>query len=60
MSNNEECAEYFRGHKAYKRCFQELWKKWRSYGKIAGRITLKDTSEEERKAIGGITGRVFD
>ena len=60
MSNNEECAEYFRGHKAYKRCFQELWKKWRSYGKIAGRITLKDTSEEERKAIGGITGKVFD
>ncbi len=60
MSNNEECAEYFRGHKAYKRCFQELWKKWRSYGKIAGRITLKDTSEEERKAIGGITGKVFE
>lgn len=60
MSNNEECAEYFRCHKAYKRCFQELWKKWRSYGKIAGRITLKEASEEERKAISSITGKVFD
>ena len=57
--NNRECAEYFKGQKAYRRCFQELLKKWKSYGKAAGRISLKNTSEEERKAIGGLLGKTF-
>ena len=34
MSNEKECAQYFRNQNAYHRCFQELWKKWRSYGRI--------------------------
>ena len=34
-------------------------KKWRSYGKAAGRITLKYTSEEERRAVSGITGKRY-
>lgn len=38
---------------------KELLKKWKSYGKTAGRITLKQTTEEERRAIGGIVGRAF-
>ena len=59
MNNSQECVEYFRCRDAYHRCFQELWKKWRSYGRVAGRITLKDTSEEERKAISSIIGRRF-
>ena len=57
--NNRECAEYFKGQKAYRRCFQELLKKWKSYGKAAGRISLKNASEEERKAIGGLLGKAF-
>ena len=57
--NNRECAEYFKGQKAYRRCFQELLKKWKSYGKVAGRISLKNTSEEEKKAIGGLLGKTF-
>lgn len=57
--NNRECAEYFKGQKAYRRCFQELLKKWKSYGKAAGRISLKNTSEEEKKAIGGLLGKTF-
>ena len=57
--NNRECAEYFKGQKAYRRCFQELLKKWKSYGKAAGRISLKNASEEERKAIGGLLGKTF-
>ena len=57
--NNRECAEYFKGQKAYRRCFQELLKKWKSYGKAAGRISLKNTSEEEKKAIGGLLGKNF-
>ena len=56
MNNNEACAEYFRGNSAYRRCFSEFEKKWKTYGKVTGIITLKNTSEEERRAIGGILG----
>lgn len=59
MCNNKECAEYFKRQQAYRRCFQELRKKWKSYGKVAGNIVLKETSEEERRAIGGVVGKVF-
>lgn len=59
MSNNTECADYFRGRKAYQRCMKELRKKWKSFGKAAGSITLKDTTGEERRAIGGILGKAF-
>lgn len=59
MCNNKECANYFKSQRAYHRCFEELRKKWESYGKAAGRITLKQTSEEERRAVGGIIGKVF-
>lgn len=38
---------------------KQLRKKWESYGRIAGSITLKNTSEEERRAIGGIVGKTF-
>ena len=61
MNNDRECAAYFRSRKAYERCMKELLKKWKSYGKTAGRITLKQTTEEERRAIGGVVGRaVFE
>lgn len=59
MRSNQKCAEYFKSQEAYRRCFEELWKKWRSYGRAAGRITLRDASEEERRAVGGIIGKVF-
>lgn len=59
MCNNKECANYFKSQRVYHRCFEELRKKWESYGKAAGRITLKQTSEEERRAVGGIIGKVF-
>ena len=59
MCNNRECANYLKKNASYSRCMQELWKKWESYGRVAGCITLKKTSEEERRAIGGIVGRAF-
>ncbi|MCM1101768.1 MAG: TIGR02679 domain-containing protein [Clostridium sp.] len=59
MSNNTECARYFKSKKAYRRCMEEFRKKWKSFGKVAGRITLKDADEEERREIGGILGKVF-
>ena len=57
MNNNEACAAYFKGNPAYRRCFSEFEKKWKTYGKVTGIITLKNTSEEERRAIGGILGK---
>lgn len=59
MFNSKECAGYFKSQEAYRRCFLELRKKWKSYGKAAGRITLRETTEEERRAIGGVVGKVF-
>ena len=41
-------------------CFEEFSKKNGNLtAKAAGRITLKQTSEEERRAVGGIIGKVF-
>ena len=59
MNNDRESAAYFRSRKAYERCMKGLLNKWKSYGQTAGRITLKQTTEEERRAIGGIVGRAF-
>ena len=60
MYNNRECADYFKRQKVYRRCFEELKKKWQSYGKVVGRITLCNVSDEERRAIGGIIGKTFN
>ena len=59
MRSNLECAKYFKNQEAYRRCFEELWKKWRSYGRAAGRITLRGASEAERRAVSGIIGKAF-
>ena len=59
MNNEKECAVYLQTQKAYHRAMEEMRKKWRSYGKAAGRITLKYTSEEERRAVSGITGKRY-
>lgn len=59
MSNKEDCAAYFKANPAYDRCFQEFEKKWRTFGRVTGRICLKDCTEEEKRAIGGILGKVF-
>lgn len=59
MNNNEACAEYFKGQPIFRRCFREFEKKWESYGKVTGTIVLRNVSEEEKRAIGGILGKVF-
>lgn len=50
---------YLKKNSAYSRLMKELQKKWKSYGRITGSITLKKTMEEERRAIGGIVGKTF-
>lgn len=59
MCSSEACAAYFKDQDAYRRCFKELRKKWMSYGRLTGKIVLRDSSEEERRAIGGVVGKVF-
>ncbi len=59
MNNEKECAAYFRSQNGYQRCLEEIRKKWRSYGRAAGKITLRHASEAERCAIGGMTGRKY-
>ncbi len=59
MNNNEACAAYFKENPVYQRCFLEFERKWKAYGRVTGIITLKHTSEEERRAISGILGRAF-
>jgi uncharacterized protein (TIGR02679 family) len=59
MCNNRECAIYLKKNLAYGRLMKELQKKWKIYGRIAGNITLKNATEEERRSIGGIVGKSF-
>lgn len=59
MCNNRECAGYLKKNTAYARLMKELLKKWKSYGRPAGSITLHNTTEAERRAIGGLVGQTF-
>lgn len=61
MSNRiqNECIGYFQGQQGFRRCFLEMRKKWKSYGKAAGRIKIKSASEEEKRAIGNFLGRKY-
>ena len=59
MCSDRECAGYLRNHEAYARLMRELRKKWKSLGRAAGRVTLKNATEAERRAIGGIVGKTF-
>lgn len=59
MCNNKKCAKYFKQNPVYQRCLTELRKKWENYGRVTGRIILKEASEEEKRAIGGIVGKMF-
>ena len=59
MCNNKECAGYLKKNEAYARLMRELRKKWKSFGRTAGSVTLKNATEAERRAIGGIVGKSF-
>ncbi len=59
MSNSSDCAAYLRSQPGYRRCMEELRKKWESYGRAGGRIRLTDATQEERRLLGGIVGKTF-
>lgn len=59
MCSSRECARYLKKSEAYERLMRELRKKWQSFGRAAGSVVLKDATEAERRAIGGIVGKTF-
>ncbi len=59
MNSKRECAEYFKRQNGYHRCFLAMRKKWETYGRVSGRIFLADATEEEKRALSGILGKVF-
>lgn len=58
MNNDQECADYLLS-KDLSRFMKELRKKWESYGKFTGRISLVNPTETERKDLKGILGNDF-
>lgn len=56
-SDTEACARYFRSQKVYDRFFRMMRKKWESYGRTAGFISLREFSQEERVALERFLGR---
>ena len=59
MTRAETCAAYFRSNPAWRRPLEELLKKYRSYGRAAGTISLPDAMDEECDALRGLFGRPF-
>lgn len=53
------CVEYFKKRKEYQKVFQMMRVKWKSYGKIAGNMEIKEPSEAEREVLGGFLGKDF-
>lgn len=58
MSSGQKWAKYLHS-KDVKRLVLEIRKKYISYGKLTGKIVLKNTTESERKDIGGILGKHY-
>ena len=58
-SKEKTCAEYLRSKPELERCIRQLKKKWLSFGKVTGNIVLKNASEQERQAVGGVLGKRF-
>lgn len=61
MSNSvhRECVRYFKEQHGFDRCFLEMRKKWKIYGKIAGRVKIKSATEEEKSTIGKFLGKKY-
>ncbi len=63
MSTNRlvaECAAYFRRDRGFQRAFEQMRKKWKSYGRCAGVVTLHDATKQEQAAIGKFFGTDYE
>lgn len=57
MEQVKACAAYFKKQRAFDRCFLLMRKKWESYGRTAGQVSIKDGRPEEQEALEGLLGR---
>ncbi len=56
MTSNQKWAEYLK-NRSFNKLMIELKKKYVSYGKLTGKISIKNISDQERKDISGLLGR---
>lgn len=54
MSTLKEALEYFKSKKGYKRVFNYLYEKYRSYERIGGEILLENASPDEKEVLSGL------
>lgn len=59
LNKLEECVAYFHEKNEFKRVFSLMRKKWKKYGRIAGRIVLDNPSPKERVALEGFFAEEF-
>ncbi len=55
----EECANYFKSDKSYRRILEEIRKKYKSLGKVSGTVSILKASNEECEALTRFTGVYF-
>ena len=54
-----EAADYFHSSPGFERAFQQMHKKWRSYGRCGGNVCITDPTDVEREALGRYFSRDF-
>ena len=59
MEGSKKCAEYLLT-KNVERCMNEIKKRWVSYGRFTGKITILDATKEEINDLTRITGIRFE
>lgn len=52
----EECVRYFKNNGGYNRAFMRMKAQWKKYGRPAGRILIKNPTDQEREALEGFLG----
>lgn len=52
-----DAAAYFRQKPVYRKVFEQMYKKWKKYGRVAGKITLGQLAERDRDILEGFLGR---
>lgn len=55
----KECAAHFQNHPGYRRAFEQMRKKWKSYGRCAGVVILNDATPTEQAALSQFFGKHF-
>ena len=55
----ERCADYFKTKPGYHRILEQIFRKYKGYGRPVGKISLPDATQEECDAAKALFGRSF-